>query len=876
MADKTSVSNVDRSSPKAITKSIWNALQTDPWLALLDLALLASAILLIFTDGTLFFFHVIFVLLIIGAFFWNFRAFAIRAGMWVTVTTVVLLLAYLAGDIPAEELSEIPLLTMMIVVAFAIARQRSRAEDTLRSERDTLNTIMENTQTHLAYLDPEFNFVGVNSAYVKGSGHSREELLGHNHFELFPNVENQAIFEQVRDTGQPVEFHAKPFEFPDQPERGVTHWDWTLAPVTDEDGQVEGLVLSLLDVTERVRAESQRDATLEVLQERTKELGERVKELNCLYGISALVEKPGVSLAEILQRTVELIPPGWQYPEITGARVALEGDEFRTVHFSESAAWQQSADIIVHGQPSGSVEVCYLEERPESDEGPFLMEERSLINAIAERLGEIIKRHPFYVVDANDYSIKMANSAVLDGELPPGVTCFALTHGRTTPCAEAGHSCPVEEIKKTGKPVVMEHTHYDQEGDRRVYEVRGHPIFDDAGEVAQIIEYTLDVTERKQMEEALRTARDELELRVQERTAALATANQALRTEIADREEAEETLRESEERYRRLVELAFEGVAIHSQGRVVYVNPQAVKLMGGVSPEDFIGKPIRDFVHPDYWDAVQGRVRQVGEEGVGVPLVEEKLIRLDGTSVDVVVASVPIAYLGRPAVQSVIHDISPRKRAEAERERERARIARNLHDSLGHSLGYLHLKLDQLTSQDGLGQRKAVRQELVQMRDVANQAYELVRGMLAALLPSNASDLTTALLVQARSVCGRAGIKVQVNSEGQPRRLSPIVQQQLVYLFQEALVNVEKHANARQVDVNLAWGEDNLTLSLSDDGRGFDPEEVRADGHFGLAIMQERAQEIDGQLSLSSCPDSGTELVLRLPLEAASQSARRV
>jgi hypothetical protein len=121
MADKTSVSNVDRSSPKAITKSIWNALQTDPWLALLDLALLA----------------------------------AIRAGMWVTVTTVVLLLAYLAGDIPAEELSEIPLLTMMIVVAFAIARQRSRAEDTLRSERDTLNTIMENTQTHLAYLDPE-------------------------------------------------------------------------------------------------------------------------------------------------------------------------------------------------------------------------------------------------------------------------------------------------------------------------------------------------------------------------------------------------------------------------------------------------------------------------------------------------------------------------------------------------------------------------------------------------------------------------------------------------------------------------------------------------------------------------------------------------
>ena len=404
-----------------------------------------------------------------------------------------------------------------------------------------------------------------------------------------------------------------------------------------------------------------------------------------------------------------------------------------------------------------------------------LEEQNQFIATVFESLG-----HPFYVVDANDYTIKMANSAALSGQLSDSVTCYALTHGRTTPCEGAGHVCPMEEIKKTGKPVLVEHVHYNQAGERRVFEVHAHPIFDAAGKVAQIIEYTLDITERKRMEEALRAARDELELRVEERTAALATANQALRTEIAERKQAEETLRDSEERYRGLVELSFEGIAIHSQGTLVYVNPQAVKLLGGASPEDFIGKPIRDFVHPDYWDAVQGRVRQVGEEGVGVPLVEEKLIRLDGTSVDVEAASVPISYQGRPAVQSVIHDISPRKRAEVEREQERARIARNLHDSLGHSLGYLHLKLDQLTNQDASGKSKAVRQELIQMRDVANQAYELVRGMLAALLPSNASDLTTALLVQARSVCGRAGIKVQVNSEGQPRRLAPIVQQQLL------------------------------------------------------------------------------------------------
>jgi PAS domain S-box-containing protein len=127
----------------------------------------------------------------------------------------------------------------------------------LQSERNTLRVIMENTRAHLAYLDPEFNFVAVNSAYVQGCGHSREELIGRNHFALFPHPENQAIFERVRDTGEPIEFRAKPFEFPERPELETTYWDWTLVPVKGADGQTEGLVLSLMDVTEQVRAQAE-------------------------------------------------------------------------------------------------------------------------------------------------------------------------------------------------------------------------------------------------------------------------------------------------------------------------------------------------------------------------------------------------------------------------------------------------------------------------------------------------------------------------------------------------------------------------------------------------------------------------------------------
>jgi PAS domain S-box-containing protein len=133
----------------------------------------------------------------------------------------------------------------------------------LAQERDVLETIMENTHACLAYLDTDFRFVAVNSSYADQSGHTQAELLGNHHFDLFPNEENQAIFERVRDTGQPVAFHAKPFEYADQPERGVTYWDWTLVPVKNAAGQVKGLVFSLLDVSQEVRAGQEREQLLE-------------------------------------------------------------------------------------------------------------------------------------------------------------------------------------------------------------------------------------------------------------------------------------------------------------------------------------------------------------------------------------------------------------------------------------------------------------------------------------------------------------------------------------------------------------------------------------------------------------------------------------
>ncbi len=136
-----------------------------------------------------------------------------------------------------------------------------------------------------------------------------------------------------------------------------------------------------------------KDTNRSKLRELTRDLRERVKELNCLYGISRLVEQEGVSLDEIMQQVAELIPASWQYPEDTCARIKLTHGEFKTVDFLETV-WKQSELITVNGNQFGTLEVCYLREKPHCDEGPFLKEERNLIHAIAERLGHIIE-HKF-------------------------------------------------------------------------------------------------------------------------------------------------------------------------------------------------------------------------------------------------------------------------------------------------------------------------------------------------------------------------------------------------------------------------------------------------------------------------------------------------
>ena len=120
-------------------------------------------------------------------------------------------------------------------------------------------------------------------------------------------------------------------------------------------------------------------------------LQERIKELNCLYAIAQLSEAAEGPIEEVLEVVVNIIPPSWQFPEITCGRITFLDGAYKSPGF-KLTPWRQSAPIDYYGETAGEVTVCYLEERPASFEGPFLHEERVLLDAIAERVGTIAMR----------------------------------------------------------------------------------------------------------------------------------------------------------------------------------------------------------------------------------------------------------------------------------------------------------------------------------------------------------------------------------------------------------------------------------------------------------------------------------------------------
>jgi len=134
--------------------------------------------------------------------------------------------------------------------------------------------------------------------------------------------------------------------------------------------------------------------------------------------------------------------------------------------------------------------------------------------------------------------------------------------------------------------------------------------------------------------------------------------------DLTDHKRAEEAAKESEERFRNLVEVSPDGIAVHQEGRIVFVNPAGARMLGAENREDLMGKPIQDIVHPDCWEEAGKRIQRMLKGETGLYPVEDCYVKLDGTPLPVEVVASPFTYKGKPAVQVVARDITDRKRAE--------------------------------------------------------------------------------------------------------------------------------------------------------------------------------------------------------------------
>jgi PAS domain S-box-containing protein len=152
--------------------------------------------------------------------------------------------------------------------------RRTVAEERLREHSRMLEVFFQHTITPLAFMDRHFSFIRVNEAYAKADGKSPEYFVGRNHFSLYPDEENEAIFERVAQTGQAYVAYAKPFTYPYAPERGVTYWNWQLTPLLDNSGEVQFLVLNLENVTGRQRAFRELEQRARQLQQLTLQLSQ--------------------------------------------------------------------------------------------------------------------------------------------------------------------------------------------------------------------------------------------------------------------------------------------------------------------------------------------------------------------------------------------------------------------------------------------------------------------------------------------------------------------------------------------------------------------------------------------------------------------------
>ncbi len=397
--------------------------------------------------------------------------------------------------------------------------ERNRVREALQESEERYRTLAESSPIGV-YIVQDGKFQFVNPQFQKHAGYTEDELLDMDSLSIVHPEDREKVRENAVEMLKGDRL--SPYEFRVIIKGGETIWAMETVTSIHYKGK-RATMGNFMDITERKQMEH--------------DLGERVKELQCLYGIAKIAEKQDITLDEVYQAVTNLLPASWQYPEVICARMAINGKEFETENYRDTE-WNQSSDIKVRGEKIGIVEVSYLGKRPEIDEGPFLKEERRLIDAVAEWLSEITQhKHMDEALRQSEENLRTYLESAPDGVYLNDLKGKFL-YGNKKAEEITGHEreeligksflslglLPKKYLAKAGKllalnamrrPTGPDEFELIRRDGRRVWVEINTASINQAGKVV-VIGFVRDITERKRMEHELQDRNEQLDAQNEE------------------------------------------------------------------------------------------------------------------------------------------------------------------------------------------------------------------------------------------------------------------------------------------------------------------------------------------------------------------------
>jgi PAS domain S-box-containing protein len=375
--------------------------------------------------------------------------------------------------------------------------------------------------------------------------------------------------------------------------------------------------------------------------------------------------------------------------------------------------------------------------------------------------------------------------------------------------------------------------------------------------------------------------------------------------DVTERVQAEEALRQSETRYRDLVELSPVAIAVHDGRKLQYVNPAAAKIMGIEDRDRVVGMDMANFIHPDSRPTVAARVREELSEGKQAPLQEEKFLRMDGSTVDVEAAGMPISWHGAPGVQVVFQDITQRKmmatelkrysehleelvkeRTEKLKEAERlaamgqlaAMVAHDLRNPLTGITGatyYLRKKYGTTADEKTKEMLEIIEKDVEYSNKMMTSLVEYSGGVKLSLSESDPRSIVEQALTLVR-----IPDEVKISNLAEPRPKVTLDEEKLVRVAVNLIHNaVEAMPQGGELTVKSSESGNNLELTFSDTGHGMSDEALskvwtpfsttKAKGMgLGLPMAKQIIEAHGGTISVESAVGKGTTVTVTLPVNA--------